>query len=107
RIGKLRATQSAPPGAANQVAERTHELRERQAVHVVDRRRNQSTLADGDGDAEMNPLARLEAAIDPEAVEIRIIAECTGNRLEEEDAVENALRRRPLRVLRLEPAQGR
>ena len=70
RVGHLRAAQGRRAGAAHQVAQRRHEVVERQPVGVVDGGRHQTAAPQRDGHAEVDLVGRAGSRlVVPEAVE--------------------------------------
>ena len=77
RVGHLGAAQSAGSGPTDKVAQRLHELVERELVGVVDGGGDQAPAAERHGDAEVHGTGWAERALGPEAVHG---GDCRGQR---------------------------
>ena len=105
RLRHLRAPQRAGPRAGDEVAERVHQLLDRELVGVVDRRRDEAAATKGDRDADVDVVAADELVSAPDRVQLRHLAQRERNGLDHEDAVQHPLRDGAAQVLLAEPRE--
>ena len=101
-VGSVSSELRRPPARARPTRSRSgrHELGERLLVGVVDGRRDQAAAAQRDRPADVDAGAWSEAVVDPEAVELRHLAQRERRRLEQQRGRQQALVGRPLAVER-------